>query len=1055
MTGLRRSEQRGAIAWMAGNSVAANLFMAVLLVGGLIMAKNIKQEVFPEFTIDSVTISVPYPSASPAEVERGIVLAVEEAVQGLDNVDEVRSTASEGRAVITVDMVEGGDLQKLSQDIQNEVDGIDTFPDEAEEPTVAITSRKRDVISMAVYGEQSDWVLRQTAEDIRDRFIQDPDITQVDLGAIRDFEIAVDVPQETLRRYDLTLNRIADLIGRAAMELPGGSVKTESGEILMRMKERREYAHEFGLIPVITTPEGTEVLLEDIAEIRDDFEDSDVFAFYNGMPAVMIDVYRIGDQTPITVADAVRRHVTELKQTLPDGLHVEVVSDKSEIYRQRMELLVKNGYLGLGLVFLFLALFLEARLAFWVSMGIPISFLGSMLLLPGAGLSLNMVSMFAFIVTLGIVVDDAIVVGENIYSYRQKGMTALGAAIRGAREIAMPVTFSVLTNVIAFLPMYFIPGIMGKIFKHIPVVVISVFLISLVESLFILPAHLGHQKKRSLGGLRGWLHSLQQRFSTAFITFVHAVFGPFLDAGLRFRYVTVGIGLAVLLVTAGFVKSGRMGMTLFPSVESDYAKVTAVLPYGSSVERSTAVMQELTAAAEEVVDAHGGNRLSQGIFAQVNGNEVVVRIFLTAPEVRPMGTGRVTQLWRQRTGSLPGLESIDFQADSGGPGAGKGLTIELSHRDMDVLEAAGADLAAEVASYPKTKDVEDGFAPGKEQLDFHITPLGRSRGLRSRDVAAQVRAAFYGVEALQQQRGRNEVTVRVRLPENERITEQDIDNLILRTDSGREIPLREAVTMERGRSYTSIDRRNGRRVINVRAAVTPRSEVNQVLSDLQRSSLPDLVRKYPGLRYSFEGRSADMRESIQAMFQGLLFAALAIYAMLAIPFKSYIQPVIIMIAIPFGVVGAIVGHLVMGYSLSILSLFGIVALSGVVVNDSLVLIDFANRRKREGQNGHDAILGAALQRFRPILLTTLTTCGGLAPMILETSRQARFLIPMAISLGFGILFATMITLILVPCLYMIIEDVLGVFRSGSEKGSVTESRTGNRKRQDSQLRGAA
>jgi multidrug efflux pump subunit AcrB len=1032
MTGLRRSEQRGAIAWMAGNSVAANLFMAVLLVGGLIMAKNIKQEVFPEFTIDSVTISVPYPSASPAEVERGIVLAVEESVQGLDNVDEVRSTASEGRAVITVDMVKGGDLQKLSQDIQNEVDGIDTFPDEAEEPTVAITSRKRDVISMAVYGDQTDWVLRQTAENIRDRFIQDPEITQVDLNAIRDFEISVSVSQETLRRYGLTLSQIADRIGRAAMELPGGSVKTSSGEILVRMKERREYAHEFGLIPIITTPEGSEVLLEDIAEIRDDFEDSDIFAFYNGMPAVMVDVYRIGDQTPISVADAVNKHVDELKKTLPDGIQVEVVSDKSTIFRQRMELLLKNGYLGLGLVFIFLAIFLEARLAFWVSMGIPISFLGSMLLLPGAGLSLNMVSMFAFIITLGIVVDDAIVVGENIYSYRQKGMTALGAAIRGAREIAMPVTFSVLTNVIAFLPMYFIPGVMGKIFKNIPVVVISVFLISLVESLFILPAHLGHQKKRDIKGIRGWLHSLQQRFSNAFIRFIHAVFGPFLDASLRIRYVTIGVGLAVLLVTAGFVKSGRMGMTLFPSVESDYSKVTAELPYGTSVERSTAVMQELTGTARAVVDENGGDKLCKGIFAQVNSNEVTVRVFLTDPEIRPMETGRLTTLWRKATGVIPGLESINFQADSGGPGSGKGLTIELSHRDMDVLEAAGADLAREVATYPKTKDVEDGFAPGKEQLDFHITPLGRSLGLRSRDVASQVRAAFYGVEALQQQRGRNEVTVRVRLPENERITEQDINNLILRTDSGIEIPLREAVTIERGRAYTTISRRNGRRVINVKAAVTPRSEANQVLADLGKKALPDLLKKHPGLRYSFEGRSADMRESIQAMVQGLLFAALAIYAMLAIPFKSYVQPMIIMLAIPFGVVGAIVGHLVMGYSLSILSLFGIVALSGVVVNDSLVLIDFANRRRREGMNGHDAILQAALQRFRPILLTTLTTCGGLAPMILETSRQARFLIPMAISLGFGILFATMITLILVPCLYMAIEDVLGLFRDAGD-----------------------
>ncbi|UCD33242.1 MAG: efflux RND transporter permease subunit [Desulfobacterales bacterium] len=1022
------SKRKGPIAWMVGHGVTANLVMLVLLVGGLYLGIRVKKEVFPQFELDRIRITVPYPGASPQEVERGIILAIEEAVQGLEGVSEIRASAREGSGTVTVEMIEGEDLQKLAQDIQNEVDRITSFPEEAEEPQVVIVSRRRYVVSLALYGDQSEGVLREYAEYLRDRLLQDSDITQVELTGIRDYEISVEIRQDTLRAYDLTLEEVARRIGRTSVELPGGAVKAPGGDVLVRVKERKDYGHEFGKIPIITANDGTQVLLEDIAHIKDDFEETDNAATYNGKPAVMIEVYRVADQTPISVSDAVKRVVAVVNQEIPSGLSVVLRRDRSEIYRQRMGLLIKNGCIGLGLVFVLLALFLEVRLAFWVALGIPISFLGSLLVLPAVGVSINMVSMFAFIVTLGIVVDDAIVVGENVYHHHQNGAPWFNAAISGTREISVPVTFTVLTNMVAFAPMFFVPGIMGKIFKQIPVVVIAVFAMSLIECFLILPAHVGNQKmlqKRTFG----WLHNWQQRFSNGFVRLVDGKFGPFLALALRWRYVTVSLGIAILMITMGYVKSGRMGFELFPKIESNYALVTAMLPFGTAFQKTEKVQQVLIRAAQEVVEENGGKMLMEGIFANIKNNQVKVRIYLTPPKKRPITTARVTELWRERVGVIPGLESLLFESDAGGPGRGSAITVELSHKDIVRLENAADEVAEALGFYPNVKDIDNGFAPGKQQIDFRIKPEAQSLGLRSREVAKQVRHAYYGAEALRQQRGRNEVKVMVRLPKNERVSEYHLEEMILRTPSGSEIPLRSAVTILRGRAYTDINRRDGRRIVSVKADVRPRSKAGQVLQSLKAETLPALQEKYAGLSYSFEGRQADQRESIQSLMRGLMVALVVIFAMLAVPLNSYVQPVIIMAAIPFGIVGAVIGHLIMGYSLSVLSMFGVVALCGVVVNDSLLLIDFSNRRVRAGMNRRDAVHQAGIHRFRPIILTTLTTFGGLSPMIFETSRQARFLIPMAISLGYGILFATAITLILVPSLYLIIDDMSQLIRT--------------------------
>ncbi|MFN2269165.1 MAG: efflux RND transporter permease subunit, partial [Desulfonatronovibrio sp.] len=608
-------------------------------------------------------------------------------------------------------------------------------------------------------------------------------------------------------------------------------------------------------------------------------------------------------------------------------IQTTILRDRSNVFQQRATLLLKNAYLGLILVFLLLALFLEARLAFWVSLGIPISFLGSFLFLSGTGFTINMITMFAFIVTLGIVVDDAIVVGENIYHHRKKGLNPLQAASAGVREVAMPIVFSVLTNMVAFMPMFFIPGVMGKIFSNIPLVVICVFAVSLIECLFVLPAHLAHVHERRRKGPLRYLAAIQSGFSLGIENLIRKRFGPLLGLVLGWRYTILALGLALLLSIVGFIQSGRLGMELFPTLESDFAYVQAVLPDGSSRQELMRVEKSITSAAQKLIQENGGKELSKALLTIVDKNTVESRIYLTRPDQRPISTTEVTRQWRQKAGQIPGLESLSFEADRGGPGGGKGLTVQLSHRNRDLLEQAGMDLGEILADFPGISDIDDGTAQGKKQLDIKLSDLGTRMGLTTLEVGRQVRHAFYGAEALKQQQGRNEVTVRVLLPEKERTCRLTLDQLVLRKD-GREILFRDAVVEEFSRSYTTITRVDGRRMISVTANVQPKSRAEELVGHLKTQVVPGLRQNYAGLDVSFGGAQADLRESVSSLMQGLLMAMLALYALLAVPFRSFVQPLIIMTCIPFGMVGAVLGHLIMGYSLSLMSLFGVVALSG-------------------------------------------------------------------------------------------------------------------------------
>ncbi len=1035
--------ERGPIAWMAKNTVAANLIMVVFILGGIFMAAQVKQEVFPEYELDIVSIQVPYPGASPEEVEQGILLAIEEGVRSLDGIKKVTATATEGMGTVTVELITGTNGNKALQDIKNEVDRITSFPQDAERPIVSLLTNRREVISLVIYGDLEEDILRNLAERVRDELLQYPEITMVELAGVRPLEIEIEVPQRNLRQYNLTLPQVSTEVRKAALEIPAGGVKTEGGEMLLRTAERRDYGSEFANIPIISQEDGTQILLEDIAKITDGFRDTDQAALFEGKPAIRVIVYRVGDQTPTEVTERAKSYVEYLNDNLPEGVEVASWYDSSEVLRDRIDLLLRNGLLGLALVLFILGIFLEIRLAFWVTVGLPVSVLGTFLFLPGVDVSINMISVFAFIVTLGIVVDDAIVAGENIYEMRQKGLPILQASIEGARTVAVPITFSVLTNIVAFTPLLFVPGIMGKFFRVIPLTVIFVLAISLIESLFILPAHITHVGPAKKKGLRGFIHRRQQWFAQTLNRFVHKVFSPLLHGVLHKRYLTLSCGISILLMMIGYIVGGHMNFTFMPKVDHEVVMADAMLPYGAPVENTFKVQEHMVNKAREVIQENGGERIKRGILTLIGNSSsrgrarakdsssgshlTSVQIYLIASDKRPITSTEFAQQWRDKIGSLPGLESLTFDYSTG-PGAGAAIDVELSHPEIDTLESAAGELALALENYTGVSDIDDGFTEGKPQLDLTVRPEARSLGLTAADLSQQVRGAYYGDRAFRQQRGREEIWIMVRLPEKERTSEYDVQRLLLRTPKGGEIPLMEAANVERGRAYTEIKRRDGRRVVNVTADVVQGvANAGKVLEDLQQSALPELMEKYPGLRYSLEGEQREQAEAMESLSKGFLFILLVIFAMLAIPFGSYIQPLAVLMSIPFGIVGAVLGHIIMGYDLSLISMMGIVALTGVVVNDSLMLIYTANEMRRDNLSPFQAIHAAGLRRFRPILLTSLTTFFGLAPMIFETSVQARFLIPMAISLGYGVLFITVIVLVITPALYMIIEDIKHFF----------------------------
>ena len=1013
--------RRGPLAWMIYHGVAPNLLMLLFIVGGLMASLAIKKEVFPEFEIEIVQVSISYPGATPEDVEQSLLLPVEAAVSNVEGIDELTSTAGEGSGMVSATLIDGVDVMRVYQDIQQSVNAITTLPNAADPPRFTLAGRSRSVVSLQVYGSVGLAALHDAAEDIRAELQAVEGISRAELSGNREREIQIHLDEEAIERFGLDHQQLAARIGEEALDLASGQLTTAEGEWLVRYQGRRNSAAEFADLPILTTAQGSPILLGDIADVSNGFAETDREEFYNSEPGLSVDIYQIGHQTPTSISEAVYGELERLRSALPPGVNLDVSRDSSEIYEDRLSLLLKNAWMGLALVMVLMALFLEARLAFWVTLGIPTAFLGAMLFLPWIGVSLNMMSMFAFIIALGIVVDDAIMVGENIYSYREEGYSLRDAAVKGASEIAVPLTFAILSNIVAFLPLLFLPGFLGMLFATVPVVVITVFLISWAEALFILPAHLAHSRKpRETPAWQRPLEAVRQRMQGGLHHFTYRQFEPFLQRALNQRLLSVALGVAVLVVALAWMMSGRLGFSLMPRAESDQVQATVTLPIGTNISVSRELSQQLLDAAQTLSEQEESLSFSS-TRSRLDGEELQVRLDIASDSLEAWPPSRIAREWRTLAGDLVGAQSVRFESDFGGPGSGAALSLRLSHPDTQVLEAAAARLAEVLGEYGLT-DIDSGIGDGKPQLEMRLSAEGRALGLTGSDLAQALRGPLQGATAVEQFVGRREISVEVRLPEADRDSLNELYRMPVRTPDGLSVPLSRVADITLSQASSSLQRIDGRRIITVTADTEGDKTINQVLATLQEDVFPMLENTWPGLEVSLGGRQQDTADNLATLRTAMWLMLAALYALLAIPFRSYLQPLLVLAAIPFGIVGAVMGHIIMGFGLSIISLLGMLALSGVVINDALVLIDYANRKRREGMAPREAIVAAATRRLRPIMMTTLTTFLGLAPMILETSRQARFMIPMAISLGFGMIFATAILLILVPCLYLGMEN---------------------------------
>jgi len=1062
------------IAWFAENHVAANLLMVLLVAGGIAVLPAINQKSFPDIEVDVISIGVPFLGATPEEVEEGVCIRIEEEIQGIAGIEKITSSAAEGNCGVSAELISGYPVDRALSEIKNAVDSITTFPEDTEKPIVSHFEIRRNALQIALSGDVSERSLKTFGERVRDEISALPGVTQVELAGARPYEISIEVPEASLRRHGITFTDVVRAVERGSLDRPGGAIKTASGEVLLRTKGQAYVGEEFEDLVVLTREDGTRLLLGDVAHVVDGFDEEELFARFNGEPAVLVTVYRVGDQRVLDLVEAVKGYVGEARARLPEGLSLTVWRDGSQALRDRLDILIRNGRAGFILVFVLLALFLRLRLAFWVSIGVPIAFVGSLLLFPPLGISIDVISLFAFILVLGILVDDAVVVGENVHRHQEQGEDPLRSAIRGAQEVAIPVIFGVLTTVAAFMPMILSPGPFGQIFGAIGLVVIACLFLSLVESQLILPAHLGHMR---IGGERGsasgaangegaglsarWKR-FQKGLATSLERFARGVYRPALDAVLAWRHAALAAGVVLLLLSVAFVATGRMKFTFFPNVESDYVSARLTMPLGTPVEKTAWAVRQLESAAQalqaELREEHGlvdGEPVVKHILAAVgsqpsrSGGPPTLRALaggdshlgevsleLLGGDARPIRAEDVKDRWRAMVPPIPDQEELAFASDLFG--VGDPIDLQLASSDVDRLQEAAEKLKTKLAEYPGVFDITDNFREGKQEIKLSLLPSAEPLGLTLDDLSRQVRQAFYGEEAQRIQRGRDDVRVMVRYPREQRRSLEDLENLRIRTAGGGEVPFYAVARAELGRGYATIKRADRQRVINVTADVDPaRGNANEVMADLRRDFLADLLASYPGLSFDLEGEQREQQKSLSALRRNYGFALVLIYALLAIPLRSYGQPLIIMAVIPFGLVGAIAGHMLMGHprlfdvaavrSLSMMSVFGVVALSGVVVNASLVLVHYVNLMRAEGRMVVDAVGEAGVARFRPIVLTAITTFAGLTPLLAERSLSAQFLIPMAVSLAFGVVFAALISLFLVPASYLILEDLKGLF----------------------------
>ncbi len=1058
------------IAWFVDNPVAANLLMLIFLAGGTISLLKMHQEEFPNIDTDIVQIQVPYLGAAPEEVEQGVCIRIEEAIEGIQGIDKIHTISAEGACIAMIELDGETDSTRSLNEIKTKIDAISTFPRETEKPEVSMFEFRGQVIHIAVSGSSDDSSLKSLGEKIRDDLAGMEGISQVVLNYARPYEISIEVSEQVLRQYNLTLDRVAQAIRRSSLDMPGGSIKTAGGEILLRSKGQAYRGHEYEDIVIVSRPDGTHLTLGEIATVKDKFQEGYLNAVFDGENAVMVTVYRVGNEDIIKAADQVKNYVRDLQTKLPRGLHLTVWIDESDALKHRINALTKNAYAGLVMVLIILTLFLRFKVAMWVAAGIPIAVLGAIWIFPAAGINISSLTVMAFILVLGIVVDDAIVVGERVFAHESGAESKRHAAISGTFEVSIPVIFGVLTTIAAFLPILIVGGRMGAFFQVIGWVVIACLVFSVLESQFILPAHLAHRKTQGFVLennflVQSWI-TFQKKFSNGLAYIANDIYKPMLTRSMEWRWLTWSVAMGILIIAFALIVSGRVIFQFFPAVEGDRVYATLIMPEGVNVDLTEGGIRQIEDAAAKLgqeLDKEAGLQYGHVIkhvlssigvnAARSNGPPTLtaggshlaeVVLELVPIEKRPgLTSTEITDRWRDLTGVITDAVELTFTSNTFS--AGEALRFELQGKDVDQLRRAAADLRDRLSLYPGVMDLTDSFRAGKQEVRLNILPQAKPLGLTLNDLARQVRQAFYGEEAQRIQRGTDDIRVMVRYPEAERKSLDNLENMRIRTNDGTEVPFSTVADVTLGNGYSSIQREDQRRVVSVigdvnRTIIAPEELFAAIDKTMctKGTNLSDAINQctnvdFPSVTYSLGGEARERNKAVFSLFSTVPLALMVIYALLAIPLKSYMQPLVIMSVIPFGAVGAIVGHYIMGWNLVFFSLLGIIALSGVVVNASLVLVDYINRRRRAGVQVFEAVTTAGVVRFRPIILTSATTFMGLLPLMFNKDPQTFMFIPMAISLAFGVLFATVITLFLVPSLYLMLEDWLDLI--GMKEGT--------------------
>jgi multidrug efflux pump subunit AcrB len=1026
-----QEEEKGLIAWFAHNHVAANLMMIIIIMAGLYSVYTITKKAMPDFDLPLIQVSMAFPGATPADVERGIIILIEEAVEDVDGIDTIRSVAREGSGSVTLEVDESYEMNEVLNDVKTRIDGIFNFPIDSEPHQVVRTLIRNDALRIEIHGDINPVSQKELAQQIRDELLELDNVTTVTIQGARPYEISIEVSENTLLKYGLSLDQIAQRIRASSLDLPAGSIDTEGGEILVRTQALAYNYQDFDKIVLLTTTDGTILTLGDIATIIDGFEDTQTYARFDGNPSISLTVQTTSNQNMLQVTAVVRDFVDTRAQTLPEGIEMNIWADTSYYLQGRLDLMTENLLMGAFLVLIILSLFLELKLAFWVIIGIPISFLGAFALMPSVGLDLNMLSMFGFIMVLGIVVDDAIIIGESAHHSITRYGHSVKSVVHGTQSVAIPATFGVLTTIVAFIPLLMISGFAAAFTESIGWVVILCLVFSLIESKLILPAHLVHFGKPNEKSI---FNKIPKRCNAVLGKFVRLYYVPFVRKCIKNRYITLSCFVGALIITAGLLAGGIVRIVFLPEIPSDFIQANVTMVEGSPEAQTRATMDKLEQAASSLngnfqfLDTETGE-ISTEIVDHfiIIGRGVssgIATIELDKDVPNQIDSDLITEYLLNYVGNMPGLKSLTFSA--GQVFGGNPISYQLVSNNPEELTAAASELENKLHSYNGLINIKNEAVKSKDELRLQLLPRAEVMGFTLSDLSTQVRNAFYGSQAQRLQRDDDEVRVMVRYPEEERISIGDLEDMYIRTSEGDAVPFTSIANFDMQPGYAQINRVDGEQSVAVNSDIIEAMvEPNVVNNDIKNNFFPELKTRYPSVDFREDGGTAEQQSIIEDMVRGMIFAIFGIYALLAIPLRSYTQPIIIMGVIPFGMVGAIVGHIVVGIPVNFLSFLGIIALSGVVVNDSIILVNFVNNATQKGENVIDAVVNGGARRFRAILLTSLTTFFGLLPILLETSMQAQFLIPMATSLAFGIVFATVITLLLIPCLYVMLEDLKG------------------------------